>query len=158
MSDAPLDRHLLHALPWLAAIIAVSAAHVSVIEDLDGEPPSAAAAAAAPIVDVDVGVTISAPATSVDPLSLLPESNQVRLVPAIHDGRPVGAKLFGVRADSTLALLGLRNGDLIVRIDGQPVYAGSPTVAPYRSLHARRSVTVDIVRHDEPLSLTYAIE
>lgn len=155
MPDAPLDRHLLHALPWLAAIVAVSAAHVSVIEEMDR--PSTAAA---PLVDVDVDVTVTraAPPTPTDPLALLPDSPGIRLIPAIHDGHPAGLKVFGVDTDSTLGMLGLRNGDLVVRIDGQPVYAGAPTVTPYRDPRSRKRVTVDIVRHGEPLSLTYAIE
>ena len=155
MPDAPLDRHLLHALPWLAAIVALAAAHVSVVERLDTRalPP------AAPIVgiDVDIDIAASPPAPATHPLSLLPDVSTVRVVPAIENGRPVGLKLFGLRSDSTLGRLGLRNGDMIVRVDGQPVHAGAPTVAPYRPLRPRR-VTVDLVRRGEPLSLTYAID
>ena len=46
-----------------------------------------------------------------------------RVVPAVEDGATIGIKLFAIRPESPLALIGLQNGDLVrslggVEIDG----------------------------------------
>ena len=50
-----------------------------------------------------------------------------RLVPFIADRVPSGLGVFGVRAGGALDCLGLRNGDVIRRVDGRPV-SGYPTL------------------------------
>lgn len=93
-----------------------------------------------------------------DMLVELAADSRVRAIPAVRAGRTSGVKLFGLRKCSPLSLLGLRNGDLLVEINGEPVAGAEATVAAYRRLRPARSLSVDLVRHQEPLTLTYEIE
>src|SRR5262249_3532435 len=46
---------------------------------------------------------------------------QLRAVAEVQDGRPAGFRLFQIRDDSLFARLGLRNGDVVQRVNGAPV-------------------------------------
>ena len=46
-------------------------------------------------------------------------SMEARVVPAFREGRPVGFKLFAIRDGSLYSRLGLRNGDVLQRINGE---------------------------------------
>lgn len=46
-------------------------------------------------------------------------TGQARLMPSVKDGVTRGMKFYGLRPDSGLKLLGFRNGDLILAIDGK---------------------------------------
>lgn len=41
-----------------------------------------------------------------------------RVVPAVEDGATIGIKVFAIRAESPLALIGLKNGDLVRSLGG----------------------------------------
>ena len=61
----------------------------------------------------------------------------VRIIPAMVDGGIIGVKIFGVRADSTVAKLGLKNGDTLESLNGLPL--GSPDDALLAYSHVRTS-------------------
>jgi len=61
----------------------------------------------------------------------------VRMIPAMVDGGIIGVKIFGVRADSTAAKLGLKNGDTLESLNGLPL--GSPDDALLAYSHVRTS-------------------
>src|SRR5262249_22929770 len=46
---------------------------------------------------------------------------QASAVAEVQDGRPAGLRLFQIREGSLLARLGLRDGDVVQRVNGQPV-------------------------------------
>src|SRR5439155_408311 len=46
---------------------------------------------------------------------------QLRAVAEVREGRPAGFRLFQIRDDSLFAKLGLRNGDVVERVNGAQV-------------------------------------
>lgn len=44
---------------------------------------------------------------------------QLRIMPSVRDGQVRGLKLYGIRPGSLAKLLGFRNGDLVVSINGR---------------------------------------
>lgn len=71
-------------------------------------------------------------------------AKQVRIVPAKRDDVEVGFKVFGIRASSVPAQLGLQNGDLIVALDGEPLYPIDASMAA-------------LARLQEPDASTFAV-
>lgn len=48
-------------------------------------------------------------------------ARQARIVPSIRKGEMSGFKFYGLRPGSLLKLLGVKNGDLLESIDGEPL-------------------------------------
>jgi general secretion pathway protein C len=80
---------------------------------------------------------------------------QVRAVAEVHEGRPAGFRLFRIRADSLFAQLGLRDGDVVQRVNGQPVAEPTALLGFLARLRAEPRVALDIVRRDVPRTLVY---
>ena len=80
---------------------------------------------------------------------------QLRAVAEVHDGRPAGFRLFQIRDDSLFARLGLRDGDVVQRVNGSPVGEPAALLAFLDRLRSEPRVAVDIVRGDVPRTLVY---
>lgn len=59
-------------------------------------------------------------------------ARDARLVPSIRDGRQVGFKIYGVRRYSMAKQLGLRNGDLLISLNGHTLGSIDHTMSTYR--------------------------
>lgn len=53
------------------------------------------------------------------------------IVPSFEDGKPIGLKQFGIQVDSALFRLGLRNGDVVMRINGEALDSPEQALATY---------------------------
>jgi len=84
-------------------------------------------------------------------------SSAARVVPALVDGEPAGFKLYAVQPRSWLDRLGVRNGDLLQSVNGYELTSPAQALLAYTSLRNESRFTVRIVRHGEPLTLTYEI-
>ncbi|MCY1070239.1 PDZ domain-containing protein [Nannocystis sp. RBIL2] len=82
---------------------------------------------------------------------------QGRFVPAEKDGKLVGLKVFGIRADSTLKAMGLKNGDVLLRVDGAPLESVEALPAILQALPQRDRISLDIERKTRPLTLTITV-
>jgi general secretion pathway protein C len=80
---------------------------------------------------------------------------QLRAVAEIHEGRPAGFRLFRIDADSLFARLGLRDGDVVRRVNGAEVAEPAALLAFLERLRTEPRVAVDIVRGDRPQTLVY---
>jgi general secretion pathway protein C len=80
---------------------------------------------------------------------------QLRAVAEVHDGRPAGFRLFHIRDDSLFARLGLRDGDVVQRVNGEPVAEPAALLAFLQRLGREPRVALDIVRADAPRTLVY---
>src|SRR5439155_1052748 len=70
-------------------------------------------------------------------------------------GRPAGFRLFQIRDDSLFAKLGLRNGDVVERVNGTQVADPTALLAFLQRLRTEPRVALDIVRGDAPRTLVY---
>jgi membrane-associated protease RseP (regulator of RpoE activity) len=79
---------------------------------------------------------------------------QLRIMPSVRDGQVRGLKLYGIRPGSLAKLLGFRNGDLVVSINGAPVTGGEPPFGVHRRLRSVDTLAVEIERKGERLLKT----
>jgi general secretion pathway protein C len=92
-------------------------------------------------------------AGAVDSMSAL--LTQLRAVAEVRDGRPAGLRLFQIRDGSLFARLGLRNGDVVQRVNGSAVADPATLLGFLTRLGHEPRVALDIVRADAPRTLVY---
>lgn len=80
---------------------------------------------------------------------------QLRAVAEVRDGRPAGFRLFQIRQDSLFARLGLRDGDVVRRVNGAEIAEPAALLGFLDRLRSEPRVALDIVRGDRPRTLVY---
>jgi len=80
-----------------------------------------------------------------------------RILPHERDGRVVGVRVFGVRPDSLLGLLGLENGDVLTHINGLDIASPDHCLEAYTRLRTSDRFTLEVERGSRRLALTYLI-
>ena len=80
-----------------------------------------------------------------------------RIVPAAKDGKPHGFKLYAIRPTSIYALLGFRNGDTLLAVNGFEMTSPDKALEAYTKLRDATDLSVDIERRGQPLTLTFKI-
>jgi type II secretory pathway component PulC len=114
---------------FFRAAVAGSLAYltISLARFMDSQPvpPPPVVIMAPPPVDGDTTRVVDVRRADLERTVALAAS--ARIVPAFRDGAPIGVKLYAIRPDSALALLGLQNGDTLIALNDVP--ASSPDVA-----------------------------
>jgi general secretion pathway protein C len=82
---------------------------------------------------------------------------QLRAVAEVRDGRPAGFRLFHIRDDSLFARLGLRDGDVVQRVNGSAVADPAALLGFLDRLGQEPRVALDIVRGERPRTLVYEL-
>lgn len=85
-------------------------------------------------------------------------ATQARIVPYFKDGKPMGFKLFAIRPNSLYSKLGIKNGDVILKINGIELTSPDRALQIYQGLKGAQKMTVDILRRGQPKTLKYEIE
>lgn len=80
-----------------------------------------------------------------------------RVMPHEVDGRVVGVRVYGIRPGSTLAELGLRNGDLLQAIDGRSLATPDTALEAYAALRRTDVLALLLERRGEPMIFVYRI-
>ena len=80
---------------------------------------------------------------------------QLRAVAEVRDGRPAGFRLFRIREESLFARLGLRDGDVVERVNGTEVHDPGALLGFLERLGHEPRVALDIVRAEAPRTLVY---
>src|SRR5207245_2916265 len=83
------------------------------------------------------------------------QGREARARAEVRKGRPAGFRLFQIRDDSLFAKLGLRNGDVVERVNGTQVADPTALLAFLQRLRTEPRVALDIVRGDAPRTLVY---
>lgn len=82
---------------------------------------------------------------------------RVRVVPERLNGETLGLKLLGVRPNSVLALLGVRNGDRLESINGFPLGTPETALLAYARLRTASRLVVKLDRGGQPIELALTI-
>jgi len=80
---------------------------------------------------------------------------QLRAVPEVHDGRPVGFRLFQIKPESVFTQLGIQNGDVVQRVNGSTLADPASLLGFLQRLRDEPRVALDIVRAGRPRTLVY---
>ena len=82
---------------------------------------------------------------------------QARIVPAFKDGQAQGFKLFSIRPDSLYTKIGIQNGDVIRRINGNDINSPEKALEIYSKLRDASRIDIEIERNGNPLRKTYNV-
>lgn len=83
---------------------------------------------------------------------------QARAVPyTTQEGVPQGFRLFSIKADSLIDRLGVKNGDIIQRVNGVEMSDPSTAFSLLQDLQGLSQVQVDVMRNHQPITLSYEI-
>jgi general secretion pathway protein C len=82
---------------------------------------------------------------------------QIRAVPHFQDGKAAGFRLFAIKQDSVFEKIGLKNGDIINRINGQELTDPARAMSLIQELRNEGRITVDVSRNRQPTTLSYEI-
>jgi general secretion pathway protein C len=80
-----------------------------------------------------------------------------RIEPSSTDGKSDGFTFSAVRPRSWLDRLGVRDGDTLTAVNGYELTSPAAALIAYTQLRNATHFAVRIVRHGEPLTLTYEI-
>ncbi|MFC1838704.1 type II secretion system protein N [Thermodesulfobacteriota bacterium] len=77
--------------------------------------------------------------------------------PHLTDGRTDGLSIAGIRTGSIFRKIGLRNGDIIKRIDGNEITGTGDFVTLYNNFKSVDTISVDIIRRGQEYTYNYRL-
>ena len=80
------------------------------------------------------------------------------LQPHQTDGVPDGLALTGIQPRSVLRRLGLRDGDVITAIDGEPVQSAEQLGVIFQRLNSGTGLSLELNRRGRPTTLNFQVE
>jgi general secretion pathway protein C len=84
-------------------------------------------------------------------------SSQARVMPYLVQGEPQGFRLTRLQQDSVLQKIGLRNGDVLHKVNGLSITSPDDALRAYQMLQQEGTVRLEILRSNRPTTLTYEI-
>jgi len=93
--------------------------------------------------------------TQLSNLSLLLQ--QARAVPSYKNGEAVGLRIFAIRPDSLYAKIGLRNGDVLLNINGKQLGDLTEAIKVFEVMKSESSFTVLLERNRESKEFSYQV-
>ena len=81
-----------------------------------------------------------------------------RVIPHEENGRVVGVKLYGIRRNSLLGRLGVRNGDMLRTINGFDMTSPDTALEAYSRLRTADKLTLAVKRQNKEITIDYNIE
>jgi type II secretion system protein C len=89
--------------------------------------------------------------------NMAPLFNEIRATPNVENGAANGFRLSEIQPNSIFQQIGLRDGDLLSAVNGQPIGDPVKAMAMLQSLQSQSSITLNIVRNGAPTQLYYSI-
>ncbi len=83
---------------------------------------------------------------------------QVRIRPFFEGGKPAGLSLAGIRPGSVFAQMGIRSGDVIRSVDGQPIQTVDDIIGLYQGLSESEGLSVQVSRSGKIEEIHYSVE
>jgi general secretion pathway protein C len=81
-----------------------------------------------------------------------------RVIPHEENGRVVGVKLYGIRRNSLLGHLGIRNGDMLRTINGYDMTSPDSALEAYSGLRSADKLTLAVKRQNNEMTIEYNIQ
>lgn len=90
-----------------------------------------------------------------EPASMM---RQARVVPAVRDGETQGFKFYGIRPGSVLKALGVKNGDMLIAVNGESMNSMDQAMAAYGKVKDAKELKLDMQRKGQPMTLVVVLE
>jgi len=84
-------------------------------------------------------------------------ATQARAVPAFENGNPVGYRIFNIKPGSVFQKIGLKNGDVIKKINGYDLSSPDKAMELYQKLKTSRRFNMDLKRNGSSRSMEYTV-
>jgi general secretion pathway protein C len=85
--------------------------------------------------------------------------SQARAVPYTSpDGEAQGFRLFSIKPQSLVDRIGLKNGDIVQRVNGVEIADPGTAFGLLQELQGYSQVRVDVLRNHQPVTLSYDIQ
>jgi general secretion pathway protein C len=81
-----------------------------------------------------------------------------RVIPHEENGRVAGVKLYGIRRNTLLGRLGVRNGDMLRTINGFDMTSPDTALEAYSVLRSADKLTLAVKRQNNEMTIEYNIE
>lgn len=82
---------------------------------------------------------------------------QIRAVPHFDSGKSVGFRVFAIRQGSLFDKIGLKNGDVLQKINGQELSDPGRALALLQDLRNETALSVELLRNRQQQTLSYQI-
>ena len=82
---------------------------------------------------------------------------KARVVPNLKGGKVKGYKIFAIRPKSLYAKMGLKNGDVIERINGLEISSPEQALELFQQLKSESYFQIDLIRRGRKETITYTI-
>lgn len=80
-----------------------------------------------------------------------------RLLPSVKDGKVEGFKVSEVKPQGVFAAVGLKNGDVLMKINEFPIDSPEKAIQSFVTLKGQSRIKLDLIRDGAPTSLAYDI-
>lgn len=80
-----------------------------------------------------------------------------RLLPSLRDGRVEGLRASEVKPQGVFATVGIKNGDVLLRINDFPMDSPEKAIQAFVTLKGQNRIKLDLVRDGQPTTFTYDI-
>jgi general secretion pathway protein C len=84
-------------------------------------------------------------------------ATQMRAVPFLKDGAAIGFRVFNIHHDSIFERMGLKNGDVIQRVNGVELDSPTKALALLEDVQTTDEIRVDLLRDNAPSTLVYTV-
>jgi general secretion pathway protein C len=86
------------------------------------------------------------------------KENAPRIVPYFEGGAAKGFRLQGLKSGGMFSAIGIRNGDVVLSVNGSPIDSPQKALDIYQSMMTQSSVNLTVLRRGKEEQLTYAIQ
>lgn len=83
--------------------------------------------------------------------------NQVKIMPHLENGQPAGLSVSNIQPNSIFRRMGLRNGDIIMGVDGENIQSVDDALKLYQNLTNSEGVKVQLKRRGRERTIDYSI-
>jgi len=80
-----------------------------------------------------------------------------RLLPSVKDGKVEGFILSDVKPKGVFGAIGLKNGDVLQKINDYPIDSPEKAIQSFMTLKGQTHIKLDLIRDGAPTSLSYEI-
>ncbi|HEX8960877.1 MAG TPA: type II secretion system protein GspC [Geobacteraceae bacterium] len=80
-----------------------------------------------------------------------------RLLPSVKEGKVEGFRASEVKPAGVFGMVGIRNGDVLLRINDFPIDSPEKAIQAFVSLKGQSRVKLDLIRDGQPTTFTYDI-
>lgn len=80
-----------------------------------------------------------------------------RLLPSVKEGKVEGFRASEVKPQGIFGMIGIRNGDILLRINEFPIDSPEKAIQSFASLKGQNRIKLDIIRDGQPSTFNYDI-